>query len=101
MHVDELKRICEAFVDSVGRKFDDEEFNRVTKNNEFYTFPLMLEFIERRYGANVEEGGAKEAVQDLYDTYALDVLKKVGVAPPPTLRCFFLTVGNFKRSFYG
>jgi hypothetical protein len=77
MHAEEVKALCEKFVNSIGHKFDEDEFSRVTESTEYFSFPMVLEFIETRYGVCVEEGGSKEAVQELYETYALDVLKKV------------------------
>ena len=79
IHVEEMRLLCEAFVMTVGKNFNMEEFQEATKTlgTEYVMFHPFLAFVETKYASSIEVGGLQEGVRDLFDTYSQDVLRKV------------------------
>ncbi|CAG0895002.1 unnamed protein product [Cyprideis torosa] len=105
LHVSELQLITSGFVSSFGKPFDLETFQLKTKEQEFFSMTETLRFLESHYASSVEDLAAlKEAVQELFDTYSQDVLKKGFLCKKgelfPTFKEFWFVLCPFALRYY-
>jgi hypothetical protein len=73
-----MSRVSSLFVNSVGKQWEGKGFNDLAAalKSEF-KFSVFLAVLEGRYATGVEAAALKEAVQEVYDVFIDDVIKKV------------------------
>jgi hypothetical protein len=78
LHSLEMSRVSSLFVNSVGKQWEGKGFNDLAAalKSEF-KFSVFLAVLEGRYATGVEAAALKEAVQEVYDVFIDDVIKKV------------------------
>jgi hypothetical protein len=76
----EMSRVSSLFVNSVGKQWEGKGFNDLAAalKSEF-KFSVFLAVLEGRYATGVEAAALKEAVQEVYDVFIDDVIKKVSL----------------------
>lgn len=79
MHASEVGNVASQFVSSLGLDWDKEDFSGLSSVIGSFKFPIFLAVLESKYAQNVDEGGLIEAIQEIYDIFIKDVLKKVRI----------------------
>uniref|UniRef100_T1J5D9 Large ribosomal subunit protein P2 n=1 Tax=Strigamia maritima TaxID=126957 RepID=T1J5D9_STRMM len=76
MPADEVAFVAKSFVLAFGHNWDKTDFDQIGLAIPTFRFPVFLALLETRYAQNVETAALIEAVQELYDAFIKDVIKK-------------------------
>lgn len=64
---------------SLGIEWDVSDFEALSTIMGAFRFPIFVAVMESKYsgGGTVDQAGLEEVVQEIYQTFLLDVIKKV------------------------
>ncbi|KAJ8679914.1 hypothetical protein QAD02_015701 [Eretmocerus hayati] len=106
MHSDEVARVASQLVISLGLSWDATDFSALATAIGTFRFPTFLAVLESKYsgGGSLDIDGIAEAIDDLYQTYVEDVIKKGYLMKKgyllPTLRCFWFVLRPGELTYY-
>ena len=79
LNVGEVREVTRSLVTSLGREWDVRDFNQLATVISHFTFPVFITFLEGRYIQDTETTALENAVNDVYDTFVQQVLKRVSL----------------------
>ncbi|XP_014212272.1 switch-associated protein 70 isoform X2 [Copidosoma floridanum] len=107
MHSDELSRVASQLVTSLGLHWDAEDFAALSSSIGRFRFAIFLAVLESKYsgGSSSDIDGLTEAIDDLYETYVEDVIKKgylgrKGFLLLPSQKCSWYVLRPGELSYY-
>ncbi|XP_066998355.1 differentially expressed in FDCP 6 homolog isoform X2 [Anabrus simplex] len=106
LHASEVGSIVSQLVTSLGLEWDSADFESLANIIGAFRFPTFLALLESKYtsAGSVDKGGLEEVVEEMYQTYLLDVLKKGYLLKRgyllPTLREYWFVLQPTELSYY-
>ncbi|XP_011506408.1 PREDICTED: switch-associated protein 70-like [Ceratosolen solmsi marchali] len=106
MHSDEVAQVASQLVTSLGLCWDATDFSALSAAIGTFRFPTFLAVLESKYsgGGSLDIDGLTEAIDDLYQTYVEDVIKKGYLMKKgyllPTLRYFWFVLRPGELTYY-
>ncbi|KAL7303628.1 hypothetical protein TKK_0003774 [Trichogramma kaykai] len=106
MHSDEVARIASQLASSLGLCWDPADFNALSAAIGTFRFSTFLAVLESKYSGdgNLDIDGVIEAIEDLYQTYVEDVIKKGYLMKKgyllPTLKGFWFVLRPGELAYY-
>lgn len=103
---DEVARIASQFVTSLGLNWDPLDFSALAAAIGNFRFPTFLAVLESKYSGcgTVDPAALTEAIDDMYQTYVEDVLKKGYLMKKgfllPTFRYFWFVLRPGELTYY-
>ncbi|CAL4074938.1 unnamed protein product, partial [Meganyctiphanes norvegica] len=76
LNIGEVKEVTQALIESLGREWDDMDFDNLAAVIPTFSMPIFLTFLEGRYAQEVEAPALKRAVDEIYDKYVEQILKR-------------------------
>ncbi|XP_011869365.1 PREDICTED: differentially expressed in FDCP 6 homolog isoform X1 [Vollenhovia emeryi] len=106
MHSDEVARIASHLVMSLGLQWDAADFSALSAAIEIFRFSTFLAVLESKYsgGNTLDAIALTEAIDDLYQIYVENVVKKGYLMKKgfllPTLRYFWFVLRPGELAYY-
>ncbi|XP_014474106.1 PREDICTED: differentially expressed in FDCP 6 homolog isoform X1 [Dinoponera quadriceps] len=106
MHGDEVARIASHLVMSLGLQWDATDFSALSAAIGMFRFPTFLAVLESKYsgGNTLDTVALTEAIDDLYQIYVENVVKKGYLMKKgfllPTLRYFWFVLRPGELAYY-
>lgn len=106
MHGDEVARIASHLVMSLGLQWDAADFSALSAAIGTFRFPTFLALLESKYsgGNTLDTMALTEAIDDLYQIYIENVVKKGYLMKKgfllPTLRYFWFVLRPGELTYY-
>ncbi|KAK8398950.1 hypothetical protein O3P69_004214 [Scylla paramamosain] len=76
LNVGEVREVTRNLVTSLGREWDVRDFNQLATVISHFTFPVFITFLEGRYIQDTEPTALESAVDDVYDNFVQQILKR-------------------------
>ncbi|KAG7208916.1 hypothetical protein KM043_015096 [Ampulex compressa] len=106
MHGDEVARVASHLVTSLGLQWDGADFSALSMAIGMFRFPTFLAVLESKYsgGGSLDTVALREAIDDLYQIYVENVVKKGYLMKKgfllPTLRYFWFVLRPGELTYY-
>ncbi|XP_058803327.1 switch-associated protein 70-like [Phymastichus coffea] len=106
MHSDEVAQVASQLVTSLGLCWDAVDFSALSAAIGNFRFPTFLAVLESKYSGegSLDIDGITEAIDDLYQTYVEDVIKKGYLMKKgyllPTLKYFWFVLRPDELAYY-
>ncbi|GAB1868627.1 Differentially expressed in FDCP 6-like protein [Camponotus japonicus] len=106
MHGDEVARIASHLATSLGLQWDAIDFSALSAAIKMFRFPTFLAVLESKYsgGNTLDTVALTEAIDDLYQIYVENVVKKGYLMKKgfllPTLRYFWFVLRPGELAYY-
>ncbi|XP_012265997.2 differentially expressed in FDCP 6 homolog [Athalia rosae] len=106
MHSSEVAQIASQLVTSLGLHWDATDFAELSAALTSFRFPTFLAVLETKYsgGGTLDSAAVSEAIDDLYQIYVNDVIKKGYLLKKgfllPTTRYYWFVLRPGELSYY-
>ncbi|XP_015523917.1 switch-associated protein 70-like [Neodiprion pinetum] len=106
MHSNEVAQISSQLVTSLGLHWDSSDFAELSAALTAFRFPTFLAVLESKYsgGGTLDTAAVAEAIDDLYQIYVNDVIKKGYLIKKgfllPTMRYYWFVLQPGKLTYY-
>ncbi|CAM1301328.1 DEF6 (predicted), partial [Pycnogonum litorale] len=77
MVADEVEHVAKTFMHALGcESWDSVDFSEIAQVLPTFRFSVLVGLLETRYAVNFEVAGLTEAIQEIFDFFVEDVIKK-------------------------